>query len=154
MTRRPPADLEQGFKGLSPVVAPKDAVYRLARSGAAGTKERLSGLVRVGASAAIRRRAALGLSLVIDARTTVLNLVDVDEASVLAHVLLSLSRVGTAEDLETMRAAAARLSGHDAEQARFAQLLLAHRLGLGLNVVPPIQLHLRDRFPLVQRQSR
>jgi hypothetical protein len=138
MPAQTPVDLEAALKGQSPALAAKDAVYRLARSAAPDTKERLSGLVREGASAAIRRRAALGLSLVIDARTALLESVGVDEPSVLAHVLLSLARVGTGEDLKTIRVAAARLSGHDAEQARFAELLLAHRLGLGLDMVPPI----------------
>jgi hypothetical protein len=147
MPGQTPADLEEALKGLSPVLAAKDAVYRLARSAAPDAKERLSGLLREGASAAIRRRAALGLSLVIDARPALLELVGVDEPSVLAHVLLSLARVGVKEDLETIRIAAARLSGHDAEQARFAGLLLAHRLGLGFDVVPFIPIPPASQVP-------
>jgi len=138
MPGRTPIDLEAALKGQSPALAAKDAVYRLARSAVAGGKERLSGLVREGETVAIRRRAALGLSLVVDARTALLESLDVHEPSVLAHVLLSLARVGAAEDLKAMRTAATRLSGHDSVQARFAELLLAHRLGLGVDVVPPI----------------
>jgi hypothetical protein len=138
MARQPPADLEKALKGESPALTTKDAVYRLARSAAPGTKERLSRLVRERGSPAIGRRAALGLSLVIDARTALRGLLGVAEPSVLAHVLLSLARVGTAEVLNNIRVVATRLSGHDAEQAHFAELLLAHRLGLGLDVVLPV----------------
>ena len=133
-----PIDLEAALKGQSAALPAKDAVYRLARSGVAGANERLSGLVREGATVAIRRRAALGLSLVVDARAALLEALSVDEPSVLAAVMLSLARVGTFEDLKAIRTPATRMSGHDAEQARFAELLLAHRLGLGLDVVPPI----------------
>ena len=146
-----PIDLEAALKGQSPALPAKDAVYRLARSGAPGAIERLRGLVREGATVAIRRRAALGLSLVVDGRAALVEAVDVDEPSVLAAVLLSLARVATREDVTAIRTAAARLSGHDEEQGRFAELLLAHRFGIGLDVVPPIPTPPASQVPVRTR---
>lgn len=133
-----PVDLEAALQGRSPTLAAEDAVYPLARAAGAGAKERLARLLREKATPAIRRRAALALSLLADGKAALLDSLDTDEPSVLAAVLLSLARIGTADDLKAIRAAATRLSGHPAQQARFAELLLAHRLGLGLDVVPPI----------------
>jgi hypothetical protein len=133
-----PIELERALQGQSPDLAAKDAVYQLARSGTTGARERLVGIVRGDGTVPMRRRAALGLSLIDDARTALLQLVNVSEPSVLAAVLLSLARVGAAEDVRAIRTAASRLTGSLAEQGRFAELLLAHRLGLGLDVVPPI----------------
>jgi len=134
-----PFELERALQGQSPALAAKDAVHKLARSGMADAKERLARLVRDEGPVDTRRRAALGLSLIANARTALLELLDVGEPSILAAVLLSLARVGTAEDAATIRTLARRLTGPLAEQGRFAELLLAHRLGLGLDIVPPIQ---------------
>lgn len=131
-----PIDIEAALRGQSAVLAAKDAVYRLVRSGAPDAGDRLRGLVREGATVAIRRRAALALSLVPEARLALLDALAVEEPAVLTAVLLSLARVGVAEDLTSMRTAAKRLSGREAEQARFAELLLAHRLHLGPEIVP------------------
>lgn len=133
-----PVEIERALQGQSAALDAKDAVHQLARSGFPGSTERLIQLVREEPAIATRRRAALGLSLMADARTALLNLVDVSEPTVLASVLLSLARVGSAEDVRAIRAAATRLNGASAEQARFAELLLAHRLGLSRDLVPPI----------------
>ena len=147
MPNQTPVDLETALQGLSPALAAKDSVYRLARSGLPDTKERLRALAREGASTSIRRRAALSLSLAVDARPALLELVTVAETAVLPYVLLSLSRVGTVEDLKAIRAAAVRLSSHAAEQARFAELLLAHRLAIGVDVVSPVSTPPASQFP-------
>ena len=133
-----PIDLDAALRGQSPALAAKDAVYRLARAASPEAAGRLEALVREGQTLPIRQRAALGLSLASDARAALLPLLAVDEPRVLAAVLLSLARVGVADDLPAMRAAASRLAEPDAAQARFAELLIAHRLGLGLDVVRPV----------------
>jgi hypothetical protein len=143
----PPIDLEAALQGRVPALPAKHAVYRLARSGAAGATERLAGLLRQPTAVQIRRRAALGLSLLPDARTTLLEAVSVDEPTVLAAVLLSLARVGVDADVDTIRSATARLTGRAAEQGRFAELLLAHRLGLGREIVPPIPTPVANEAP-------
>jgi hypothetical protein len=143
-----PIDLDAALRGESETLDAKDAVYSLARSAQPGAKERLSGLIHEGQTMPIRRRAALGLSLVPEARGALREAVATVEApKVLAGVLLSLARVGLAEDLPVIRAAAARLSGHDADEAHFAVLLLAHRLRLGLDVVPPVRTPVAREVP-------
>jgi hypothetical protein len=142
------SNLQAALEGHVPALAAKDAVYVLARSQGAAARDQLRELVRQHAAVAVRRRAALGLSLVVDARAALLELVDVDEPSVLAAVLLSLARVGTAEDVKTIRTAARRLGSPAAEQARFAELLLAHRLRLGPGVVPPVRTPAASQVPV------
>jgi hypothetical protein len=134
-----PIDLDAALRGESDALDAKDAVYRLARSGRADAKDRLRQMILDGQTMPIRRRAALGLSLVPDARGALHDVVGtIEDPKVLTGVLLSLARVGTGQDLAVIRKAADRLSGHDADEARFAALLLAHRMHLGFDVVPPI----------------
>jgi hypothetical protein len=147
-----PLEIERALQGASSALAAKDAVYHLARSGLPGAKERLTQLIREEASVATRRRAALGLSLLADARAALLDVMDVTEPPVLSAVLLSLARVGIAEDVRAIQAAAKRLIGPSAEQARFAELLLAHRLGLSPEVVPPIATPAASESPLRAKQ--
>ena len=142
-----PVSLDRAISGQYSDFAPKDAVYQLARSGMAGAEERLVALAREEGPPEIRRRAALALTLMTNARSALLPLLEVRQPSVLAAVLLALARVAEAEDVKAMRGAAGRLSGHEAEQARFAELLLAHRLGLGPDVVPPIVVEPENQVP-------
>jgi len=142
-----PISLDRALDGQYSEFAPKDAVYQLARSGMAGAETRLVALAREQGPLPIRRRAALALSLMANPRHALLPLLDVREPAVLAAVLLALARVAQPEDLEPMRRAAGRLSGHEAEQSRFAVLLLAHRVGFGPEIVPTVVLQPERHLP-------
>jgi hypothetical protein len=131
--------------------SPKDGVYALARSGLPDAAEQLAMLVRDEGRLDLRRRAALALSKFDDAREVLLRLVEIREPAVLATVLLALARVGEVEDLDVIRRAASGLSGHAAEQAQFAQLLLAYRLGLDSAFVPPIVIRPEIKAPIDAR---
>ncbi len=142
-----PISLDRALSGENATFAPKDGVYQLARSGLADAQARLVALAREEGPLDIRRRATFALSTMADARSVLLRLVDVGEPAVLAAVLLALARVGKAEDVKVIRRAAGRLSGHEAEQAQFSELLLAHRVGLGPEVVPPIAIQPERQKP-------